>query len=162
MTPRRIVVRGPNWLGDLVMAAPAIRAIGDAWPDASVAVAVPAGFAPLVPLLDARTVAVPLEGRTGLRAVRAHAERLRAGEFDLGVLFTNSFGSALAMRMAGIRERWGYRRDGRGPLLTRAIRPRAVRRESVHHADYYAALVEARFQKAWLEADVVLSSARVK
>ena len=48
MTPRRIVVRGPNWLGDLVMAAPAIRAIGDAWPDASVAVAVPAGFAPLV------------------------------------------------------------------------------------------------------------------
>jgi heptosyltransferase-2 len=143
VTPRRIVVRGPNWLGDLVMAAPAIRAIGDAWPESAVAVAVPAGFAPIVPLLDPRTVAVPLEGRTGLRAVRAHASRLRAGDFDLGVLLTNSFGSALAMRMAGIPERWGYRRDGRGALLTRAIRPRKVRRESQHHADYYAALVEA-------------------
>ena len=143
MTPQRVVVRGPNWLGDLVMAAPAIRAIGDAWPESVVAVAVPAGFAPIVPLLDPRTVAVPLEGRTGLRAVRAHASRLRDGNYDVAVLLTNSFGSALATRLAGIAERWGYRRDGRGALLTRAIRPRKVRRESTHHADYYAALVEA-------------------
>jgi heptosyltransferase-2 len=55
--PRRVVVRGPNWLGDLVLAAPAIRAIGDAWPEASIEVAVPAALAPIVPLLDPRTSA---------------------------------------------------------------------------------------------------------
>lgn len=141
--PRRVVVRGPNWLGDLVMATPAIRALGDAWPDASIDVAVPGAFAPVVPLLDPRTRAVPLEGRTGLAAIRRHAAQLAAGAYDLGVLFTNSFGSALAMRRAGVPERWGYRRDGRGMLLTRAIRVRDTRRESRHHADYYAALVEA-------------------
>jgi heptosyltransferase-2 len=143
VTPTRVVVRGPNWLGDLVMAAPAIRAIGDAWPDAAVHVAVPAGLAPIVPLLDPRTAAVALEGRTGLRAVRRHADQIRAGNYDLALLLTNSFGSALAMRLAGVAERWGYRRDGRGRLLTRAIRVRDAHRQSRHHADYYAALVEA-------------------
>lgn len=143
MTPSRVVVRGPNWLGDLVMAAPAIRAIGDAWPDATVDVAVPAAFAPIVPLLDPRTTAIALEGRTGLRAVRRHADQVRAGNYDLALLLTNSFGSALAMRLAGVPERWGYRRDGRGPLLTRAVRVRDARRDTRHHADYYAALIEA-------------------
>src|SRR6187549_473098 len=138
--PRRVVVRGPNWLGDLVMAAPAIRAFGDAWPDASVDVAVPAAFAPIVTLLDPRAGAVPLEGRTGLAAIGRHASQLAAGAYALGVLLTNSFGSALAMRRAGVPERWGYRRDGRGMLLTRGIRVRDTRRASPHHADYYAAL----------------------
>ena len=141
--PRRVVVRGPNWLGDLVMATPAIRALGDAWPEATIDVAVPSAFAPIVPLLDPRTRAVPLEGRTGLAAMNRHAAQLAAGGYDLGVLLTNSFGSALAMRRAGVPERWGYRRDARGMLLTRAIRVRDTRRESRHHADYYAALVEA-------------------
>jgi heptosyltransferase-2 len=140
---RRVVVRGPNWLGDLVMATPAIRALGDAWPDASIDVAVPAAFAPIVPLLDPRTRPVPLDGGRGLTASGHHVARLAAGSYDLGVLFTNSFGSALVMRRAGVPERWGYRRDGRGMLLTRAIRIRATRRESRHHADYYAALVDA-------------------
>jgi heptosyltransferase-2 len=143
VTPRRVVVRGPNWLGDLVMAAPAIRALGDAWPDTAVEVAVPAAFAPIVPLLDPRTSALALEGRTGLRALRRHAEQLRAGNYDVALLLTNSFGSALAMRLAGVPERWGYRRDGRRFLLTRAIRARDTKRESRHHADYYAALVQA-------------------
>jgi heptosyltransferase-2 len=141
--PARVVVRGPNWLGDLVMAAPAIRGIGDAWPDATVHVAVPAAFAPMVPVLDPRATAVALEGRTGVRAVRRHAEQIRAGGYDLGVLFTNSFASALAMRQAGVPERWGYRRDARGLMLTRAIRVADAPRASRHHADYYAALVEA-------------------
>ena len=74
--PRRVVVRGPNWLGDLVMAAPAIRGIGDAWPDAVVDVAVPAAFAPIVALLDPRTHGGgaggphgPARGATACRAV---------------------------------------------------------------------------------------------
>lgn len=141
--PGRVVVRGPNWLGDLVMAAPAIRAVGDAWPEAAVSVAVPAGFASIVPLLDPRATPLPLAGRTGLRSVRQHAEQICEGRYDLALLLTNSFGSALAMRMAGVPERWGYRRDGRGRLLTRAIGVRQTRRESRHHADYYVALVEA-------------------
>ena len=141
--PGRVVVRGPNWLGDLVMAAPAIRAVRQAWPEARLDVAVPTGLAPLVPVLAPGIEALALEGRTGPWSVVRHAEAIRRGTYDLAILLTNSFASALAMRQAGVPERWGYRRDGRGWLLTRAIAPKQARRESSHHADYYAALVEA-------------------
>ncbi len=141
--PRRVVVRGPNWLGDLVMAAPALRVVHDAWPDATVDVAVPAGLAPIVPVLSARAGALPLTPGRGVRAVLRHADQVRAGGYDLALLLTNSFASALVMQRAGVPERWGYRRDMRARLLTRAIAPRRARRVSTHHADYYAALVEA-------------------
>ena len=61
----------------------------------------------------------------------------------LALLLTNSFGSALAVWHAGVPERWGYRRDGRGRLLTRAVRVKDATRGSAHHADYYAALVKS-------------------
>ncbi len=56
------------------------------------------------------------------------------------VLLPNSFAAALLARRAGIAERWGYRRDFRGRLLTRAIDPPKA---SMHHAEYYLALVAA-------------------
>jgi len=154
--PQRVVVRGPNWLGDLVMAAPAIRAMADTWRETAIHVAVPAAFAPVVPLLHPRVLGLGLEGR-GTRAVTHHAAQLRAGNFDVGLLLTNSFATALALKMAGVPERWGYARDGRSWLLTRAIRPRTVHRQSTHHADYYAALVEAvGLPRPQLEVQAVL------
>jgi heptosyltransferase-2 len=157
--PQRVVVRGPNWLGDLVMAAPSIRAVADAWRDAAVQVAVPAAFAPLVPLLHPRVTGLALEGG-GTRAVNRHAAQLRDGAFDVALLLTNSFASALAVRLAGVPERWGYRRDGRGWLLTRAVQPRRVRRTSPHHADYYAGLLEAlELPRPALDVQAVLPQA---
>jgi heptosyltransferase-2 len=145
MPPARVVLRAPNWLGDVVMAAPAFTAVRAAWPDARLDVAVPAPFVPMVEMIDGVDGGVPLGGKgvRGLAAQRADAERLRQGRYDLAILFTNSFGSAWVAKQAGIAERWGYRRDMRGPLLTRAIRPKATTRTSAHHADYYAALVHA-------------------
>lgn len=144
-SPARVVLRAPNWLGDVVMAAPAFMAVRAAWPEAHIAVAVPSPFVPMVEMIDGVDEGVPLGGKgvRGLTAQRADAERLRKGGYDLAILFTNSFGSAWVVRQAGIAERWGYRRDLRGALLTRAIRPRATTRVSPHHADYYAALVHA-------------------
>jgi len=142
--PGRVVVRGPNWLGDLVMTAPSVSAIRAHWPQAAIDLAVPAAFASIVPVLCPGVEALPLEGgRRGLRALRRHAARIAEGRYDLAVLFTHSFGTALTMRAAGVPERWGYRRDGRSLLLTRAVRPSRVRRATPQHADEYAALVEA-------------------
>jgi heptosyltransferase-2 len=143
--PARVVLRAPNWLGDVVMAAPAFTAVRAAWPEARLDVAVPAPFVPMVEMIDGVDGGVPLGGKgvRGLAAQRADAARLREGRYDVAILFTNSFGSAWVVTQAGIAERWGYRRDMRGPLLTRAIRPRAATRTSPHHADYYAALVHA-------------------
>jgi heptosyltransferase-2 len=145
----RVVVRAPNWLGDIVMAMPAIAAVRAAHPGAHVAVAAPAPFADVCAAMPGVDGVVPLRG-SGIRAIGAHAEALAAGRFDLAVLFTNSFASALAASRAGIAERWGYRRDWRGRLLTRAVPPRPRRGAAAapgpagpHHSAYYLRLVAA-------------------
>jgi heptosyltransferase-2 len=59
----------------------------------------------------------------GMKGFLGAAGEIRRNGFDLSVLFTNSFGSALMMKLAGVRERVGYLRGGRGRLLTRGPRP---------------------------------------
>jgi heptosyltransferase-2 len=150
----RLVVRAPNWLGDILMAVPAITAVRAAHPAAHLAVAAPAAFADVCATIPGVDGVVPLPG-SGLRAIGPHAAALRAGGFDLAILFTNSFASALAASRAGIAERWGYRRDLRGRLLTRAVPVRAKKKtpeststpdssllaSSRHHSAYYLRLV---------------------
>ena len=123
----RVVVRAPNWLGDIVMAFPALAAVRAAHPGAHLAVAAPAPFADVCAAVPGVDAVVPLRG-AGIRAIGAHTAALAGGRFDLAILFTNSFASALAASRAGIAERWGYRRDWRGRLLTRAVPPRPRRR----------------------------------
>ena len=123
--PSRLVVRAPNWLGDIVMALPALGMVRTAYPEAELTVAVPPAF---VPVFDQQMSA-------GLFETIAPGA-LRSGGFDTIVLFTNSFGSAWDAMRAGIPERWGYRTAGRGLLLTRRVsRPRHV-----HQVQYYTML----------------------
>jgi heptosyltransferase-2 len=62
-------------------------------------------------------------GGGGVRKLVALARRLRERRFDIAVLFTNSWRSALEVWQAGIPVRIGFRRGGRGVLLTRAVEP---------------------------------------
>jgi heptosyltransferase-2 len=144
----RVVVRAPNWLGDIVMAMPAIAAVRAAHPGAHLAIAAPAPFADVCAAIPGVDGVVPLTG-SGIRAIGGHAAALRAGGFDLAILFTNSFATALAASRAGIAERWGYRRDWRGRLLTRAVPTRPGRKGSAstpagpHHSAYYLRLTSS-------------------
>jgi heptosyltransferase-2 len=135
MSFSRIVLRVPNWLGDAVMALPAIAAVRRHAGAAEVALAAPASVAPLFAedtgLGGVETLVLPPRRREQIAA-------LAAGRFNLTILFTNSFGSAWVARRAGVAERWGYRSDFRRALLTRAVpKPRG----RVHQADYYRQLV---------------------
>ncbi|MEL7474222.1 MAG: glycosyltransferase family 9 protein, partial [Planctomycetota bacterium] len=49
--------------------------------------------------------------------------RLRSARYDAALLLSNAFSVALIARVAGIRQRVGYRRDARGPLITDGITP---------------------------------------
>ena len=130
----KIVIRAPNWLGDAVMALPAMEAVRRAMPDAVVAVAAIPGVAPL---FDEETSARP-DSVLVVSARRAEASELRAGEFDTILLLPNSFRSALAARLARIPERWGFAVNLRTPLLTRRV---SVPRATVHQSAYYLELV---------------------
>jgi lipopolysaccharide heptosyltransferase II len=128
--PRRILVREVNWLGDLVMSLPALRAIRRAWPDAHVAVLVRrelAGFFDGARWIDE---VIPFAIARGIRGIvdrRRVIRDIRAGSFDLAILFPTSFESALWVTMAGVPRRAGYSADARSAMLTlRALPPAAA------------------------------------
>ena len=138
----RIVLRPPNWLGDAVLALPAMVALRRHFPGASITVA---AVAPVAALLREDTgaqaddvIVLPTSGREVVRV-------LQQGQFDLGILFPNSFGSAWQLRRAGVPQRWGYATSMRGWMLTRrsAFAKASARLTSVplHQVDYYRNLV---------------------
>ena len=143
LDPRAVLVMAPNWLGDVIMALPAVADVRRHWPRARLTVAVRGALAPLcqcVPGVDAH---VPLSDDAGLRALRSldeDAARLRDGGHDMALLLPNSFRAALVARRAGIPHRWGYRTDLRGPLLTRSVRRPKGR---LHQGGYYQNLTAA-------------------
>ena len=121
-TPQRILIVQPSWVGDAVMATPALRAARRLFPEAHISYLLRRYVKPLYTgmpwadqLLTYRVGKGP--SRTG-QGVLDVAGRLRAGRFDLAVLLTNSFKTALMCRLAGIPRIVGYERDGRSLLLT--------------------------------------------
>src|SRR5262245_13691060 len=109
----RVVVFLPNWVGDVVMTTPAVRALREHLaPSRLVGVLRPyvADVLGGSPWFDEL---VPAD-----RRVLPLAARLRRERVDLAVLFVNSFRAALAAWLGGCRRRVGFARYGRGPLLT--------------------------------------------
>lgn len=133
--PRTIAVRLPNWLGDTVMAVPALRAVRAAWPEARVLAAGP--WASLLAQQGLADVLAdyPRAWRGRLRA----ADTVAAFRPELAILLPNSLESALAAWYWGARRRVGFAAGGRAWLLTDAV-PVPVQRP--HQVDEYLVLAE--------------------
>ena len=144
----RVLIYAPNWLGDMVMALPALASVRRHFPSDTLAVAAPASLAPLFSAVPDVDLVVPLEEEAGGKSRRwvwrAQARVIASGRFDVVILFPNSFHAAWVAKRAGVPERWGYRADLRGWLLTKTIpRKRRRSREVRHQAEYYQDLVRA-------------------
>jgi heptosyltransferase II len=138
----RLVILAPNWLGDAVMALPAIADVRRARPAARIAVAARPAVAPLFALVPEVNETIVLARPATLRDPQSWgtmgAELADFG-FDAALLLPNSLHAALVASRAGIPERWGYRSSWRGSLLTRAI----AKPSGVHQIEYYQALTDA-------------------
>ena len=137
----KILIRGANWIGDAVMTIPAMLELRRLFPDAEMtlytrpwaeAVFRDAG------LVDKMLTVEPKS--SPFRDTVAEAKVLKPLGFDIALLFTNSFQSAAAIRLAGITKRFGYAREGRGILLSDPIKPPAWRNER-HQVYYYLNIV---------------------
>jgi heptosyltransferase-2 len=115
LTPAtRVLVRAPSWLGDFVMAEPVLRVLNERRLRIGAAALSIAAPPALFELLDGRYRGVHNVPVNEVRAWRGH---------DLALLLTGSLRSAWMAFAAGIGERVGWARDGRGLLLTDAARP---------------------------------------
>ena len=144
--PRRILVRGVNWLGDAVMTTPALLRLRERFPDALIALLTPEKLRGLWmhhPAIDevvtfkssdgvlrvARKVQVEMwPDAEGKRSIAESAKRaagaihpLHSGAFDLALVLPNSPRSALEMWLARVPRRVGYARPWRNFFLTNAL-----------------------------------------
>ncbi|MGA7702444.1 MAG: lipopolysaccharide heptosyltransferase II [Thermoguttaceae bacterium] len=130
----KIAVFLPNWLGDVAMATPALRAMRRHFgPDARMVGILRPYLADVLAgtsWLDEQWFFDP-RSNDRLRRAAAIARRMRAEKFDMAVLMTNSFRTAWLAWRSGAEQRIGYVRYGRGPLLTGKLYPRRAGRHIV-------------------------------
>ncbi|HYL58103.1 MAG TPA: lipopolysaccharide heptosyltransferase II [Candidatus Acidoferrales bacterium] len=136
--PRRILVKEVNWLGDLVMSLPALRAIRRTWPAAHLAVLIKRELASFFDGSHWLDEVIPYSvgrGIAGLNDRRRIVGTIRSRHFDLGVLFPNSFESALWLTLAGVPRRAGFAADARGAMLNlkASPTPAAISEHQVNH-----------------------------
>src|SRR5437899_1960504 len=122
--PLRILVRGVNWLGDAVMATPALLRLREAHPDAHITLLTHTKLADLWRHHPAVDAVASFSARDTVWSV---ARKLRAGDFHVGLALPNSLRSALELWLARVPRRIGYAAPLRNWFLTERVPPRAGR-----------------------------------
>jgi len=143
----KILVWLPSPLGDAILCAPALRSLRERFSTARITF-----FGKHI----VREILTPCRFNDDwIEQKRDNpffiAVRLRKKKFDQAILFKNSFSSALAVFLAGVGERIGYARDGRGFLLTEKLHPPKLADRSFKPfsmIDYYLAIA------SWLGANI--------
>jgi heptosyltransferase-2 len=138
----------PNWVGDLTMATPTLRALRRRLGGEARIVGIMKPYLSDVLAGTSWLNEVWFYDRQGRRpALRpaALARKLRAARFDVCLLLTNDFLSAFLAWVGGAARRVGYVRYRRGPLLNLKLHPRRAGGRIVPSStlDYYLELAYA-------------------
>lgn len=142
-SPLRILIRAANWVGDAVMAMPAVEQVRRRFPRAHLAVLARPWVAGLYrqPLVDEVIPYTPGARRRDLPGRWRIAASLRARRFDMAILLQNAFDAAFITWLAGIPVRIGYDLKHRGLLLTDRIAVPASGEIPRHQSYYYLELL---------------------
>lgn len=144
LSPKHIIVRMPNWLGDLVMATPILTDLRHRWPEAKITVHCQ-GILGTVIQEDPHIDEVLNFKKPGSWFDRQTHDSilspLKQRGFDLGILLTNSFSSALWYWRGQVKNRIGYADHCRSCLLDYAI-PFPEKRKNQHLVNTYKMLLE--------------------
>ncbi len=150
----KILVRGTNWIGDAVMSVPALRELRRIFPDDSITLHTRTwadGLFCDADFLDEIVTYDPAKWR--IRDVLDNSQFLKRDDYDMAVVFPNSFESAMTSYLSRIPRRIGYNKDLRGLLLTDPVAvPEWKSRR--HEVFYYLNLV-SEIEKRVLGRDTV-------
>lgn len=149
-----IFVKGLNWVGDAIIATPALRRLRKGFPDSRITLMVRPWVAAVYehnPDIDELWV------MDDSAEFFAAARRVRKGKFTLGIALPNSFRSAALMALGQIPHRVGYSRGARSLLLTRrvTIDPKIMGQNQVY---YYLHLIDWMFDQKMEVPKLVLNS----
>jgi heptosyltransferase II len=140
----KILIRATNWIGDAIMALPALRAVRARFPEAHVAVVARPYVADIYREQSVcnELIAYDAKGKHhGWRGRELLVKELRDHRFDMALLLQNAFDAAWLAWRARIPQRVGYARDGRSLLLTRAIPVPKPGEIPAHEKFYYLELL---------------------
>ena len=139
------MIRGTNWIGDVVMTLPAITAVREAYPEARISILVKPWVADLLrisPDVDEVIVYERPGVHEGIGGLFRLVRELKTKKFDMAILLQNAIEAAIIAWLARIPVRAGYNTDGRGIFLTHsAIRSKEILR--VHQVEYYLGMLKA-------------------
>jgi heptosyltransferase-2 len=148
----KILIRATNWVGDAIMALPALRAVRARFLEAHIAVLARPYVADVYrgqQICDELIAYDPKGSHAGLRGRETLVSELRSRKFDVALLLQNAFDAAWLSWRAGIPQRIGYSRDGRRLLLTKAIPVPRKGEIPAHEKFYYLELVR---RAGWLDS----------
>ncbi|MCB1107777.1 MAG: lipopolysaccharide heptosyltransferase II [Chlamydiia bacterium] len=139
-----IIVRMPNWIGDLVMATPILEDLRHFYPNAEITAMCQTNVAPLLqhdPAINELFQFSPSKGFIRRMSEKNVVAKLKEGHYDLGILLTNSFSSAWRFWQGNVKNTLGYQADGRGFLLTHPV-PFSENRKKQHLVTTYKELLK--------------------
>ncbi len=148
----KILIRATNWIGDAIMALPALRAVRKRFPEAEIAIVGRPYVADIYRDQEICDQLIPYDPRglhAGLSGRERLAAELRAQKFDVALLLQNAFDAAWLAWRARIPERIGYARDARSFLLTKAIPLPRHGEVPAHEKFYYLELLR---RAGWLDS----------
>ena len=118
----KIIVRAPNWIGDAVLSLPLLDWLHHNFPEGEIWIAGTEWVNGIYSSLEYLAGTIVLSRKSGPKDSKLSVREIQKYRFDIGLLLTNSFASALFFYLAKIPERWGYAHDGRGLLLTKGVK----------------------------------------
>jgi heptosyltransferase II len=146
-----IMIRATNWVGDAILALPAIRAVRQKFPGAHIAIVARPYVAEIYRDQAICDELIPYDPKGAHRSRKARGElvsELRAKKFHVALLLQNAFDAAWLAWRAKIPQRIGYARDGRRLLLTKAI-PVPKPNEIPSHEKFY--YLELLHRAGWID-----------
>jgi heptosyltransferase II len=148
----KIVIRATNWVGDAILALPALRAVRRRFPDAEIAIVARPYVAEIYrdqEICNRLILYDPKDLHAGFFGRERLATELRAQKFDVALLLQNALDAAWLAWRANIPERVGYARDARSLLLTKAIPLPRQGEIPAHEKFYYLELLR---RAGWLDS----------
>ncbi|MEN8221863.1 MAG: lipopolysaccharide heptosyltransferase II [Acidobacteriota bacterium] len=140
----KIFLRSPNWIGDCVMSLPAIRALKDSLPEIEIVLITKPHLSSIYKNIPGIADVVLIPSGKGILNFFKTVFLLKKYRIKKGILLTNSFNSALSLRLSGVKDLTGYVRDMRGWLLSGKGK---FPGKSVHQIEFYMGLIKLYLNK---------------